>query len=86
MMANDSPQDDDIFQRFIAEHEIAHSYFPFYMGINEHRYGFMDEGWTTAFEYLIGIHDMGKEKPATFLNNSGWADGHYIPMMKHRCP
>lgn len=76
MMANDSPQDDDIFQRFIAEHEIAHSYFPFYMGINEHRYGFMDEGWTTAFEYLIGIHEMGKEKAGYFFKQfrvGGWA-------------
>ncbi len=76
MMANDSPQDDDLYQRFIAEHEIAHSYFPFYMGINEHRYGFMDEGWTTAFEFLIGINDMGKEKASTFFKQfrvAGWA-------------
>ncbi|MBK8712134.1 MAG: M1 family metallopeptidase [Niastella sp.] len=76
MMANDSPQGDDLFQRFIAEHEIAHSYFPFYMGINEHRYGCMDEGWTTAFEYLIGINDMGKEKANSFFKQfrvAGWA-------------
>lgn len=26
-------------------HELAHSYMPFYMGINERRYAFMDEGW-----------------------------------------
>ncbi len=67
MMANDSPQDDDVIQRFIAEHEIGHSYFPFYMGINEHRYGFMDEGWTTAFEYMIGQADLGKEKGDNFF-------------------
>jgi len=46
----------------VAEHEIAHSYFPFYMGINESRYGFMDEGWATTFEYLIGTADLGPEK------------------------
>lgn len=76
MMANDSPQEDDVIQRFIAEHEIGHSYFPFYMGINEHRYGFMDEGWTTAFEYLIGINNLGKEKAANFFKQfrvAGWA-------------
>jgi hypothetical protein len=76
MMANDSPQDDDVFQRFIAEHEVGHSYFPFYMGINEHRYGFMDEGWTTAFEYLIGQEDLGKERANKFFKQfrvSGWA-------------
>lgn len=76
MMANDSRQDDDVIQRFIAEHEVGHSYFPFYMGINEHRYGFMDEGWTTAFEYLIGTADLGKAKAGTFFKQfrvAGWA-------------
>ena len=76
MMANDSPQDDDIMQRFIAEHEVGHSYFPFYMGINEHRYGFMDEGWTTAFENMIAQDDMGKEKANKFFQQfrvANWA-------------
>ncbi len=62
MMVNDSHQDDPAATRFIAEHEIAHTWFPFYMGINEARYGFMDEGWATTLEYLIGIDDLGKEK------------------------
>jgi hypothetical protein len=76
MMANDSPQEDDIMQRFIAEHEVGHSYFPFYMGINEHRYGFMDEGWTTAFENLIGKADLGNEKADGVFKQfrvAGWA-------------
>ena len=76
MMANDSPQDDDVMQRFIAEHEVGHSYFPFYMGINEHRYGFMDEGWTTAFENMIAQDDMGKEKANKFFQQfrvANWA-------------
>ncbi len=30
-------------------HEIAHSYFPFFMGINESKYAWMDEGWATFF-------------------------------------
>lgn len=61
MMVNDSSQKNGNFTRFIVEHEILHSWFPFYMGINEQRYGFMDEGWTTAFEYLIGTNDLGKD-------------------------
>jgi hypothetical protein len=76
MMANDSPQDEDMIQRFIAEHEIGHSYFPFYMGINEHRYGFMDEGWTTAFENMIGAADLGKEAADGFFKQfriGSWA-------------
>ncbi len=59
MMINDSSQKDPNFTKFIAEHELLHTWFPFYMGINERRYGFMDEGWTTAFELLIGRNDFG---------------------------
>jgi hypothetical protein len=62
MMVNDNTTDDPIFTRFVAEHEIAHSWFPFYMGINESRYGFMDEGWATTLELLIGRADLGNEK------------------------
>lgn len=29
----------------LTTHELAHTYFPFYMGINERRYAFLDEGW-----------------------------------------
>ncbi len=61
MMANDESYPDTVFSRFVAEHEIAHSWFPFYMGINESRYAFMDEGWATTFEYLIGVVDLGGE-------------------------
>jgi hypothetical protein len=67
MMVNQSSQDNPAFAQFIAEHEILHTWFPFYMGINEQRYGFMDEGWTTAFEYMIGTADMGKEKADGFF-------------------
>ncbi len=35
-------------------HEIAHTYFPFYMGTNEIKYAWMDEGWATLTEFLIG--------------------------------
>ena len=31
------------------------------MGIDERRYPFMDEGWTTAFEYLLNLEDIGQE-------------------------
>lgn len=62
MMANDSSNDDEIFTRFVMQHEVAHTYFPFYMGINETRFAFMDEGWATAFEYFIGIEDLGYEQ------------------------
>ena len=66
MMANDETYEDTTFSKFVAEHEIAHTYMPFYMGINETRYGFMDEGWATTFENLIANSDMGVEKATEF--------------------
>ncbi|MHB1863789.1 MAG: M1 family metallopeptidase [Gemmatimonadaceae bacterium] len=62
MMANDESYADPTFAEFVAAHEIAHTYTPFYMGTNETRYGFMDEGWATTFEYLINQVDMGMDK------------------------
>ena len=61
MMANDSAEaSEGASVRFVAAHELLHNYFPFYMGIDERRYPFMDEGWTTAFEYLFNLEDSGK--------------------------
>jgi hypothetical protein len=62
MMVNDSHEKDPVLAEFLQDHEIAHTYFPFYMGINESRYAFMDEGWATTFERLIGTSEIGKEK------------------------
>ena len=59
MMVNDSPIADPKFAQLVEDHEIAHTYFPFYMGINESRYAFMDEGWATTFELLIGRAENG---------------------------
>ena len=66
MMANDESYENPVFSRFVAEHEIAHTYMPFYMGTNETRYGFMDEGWATTLELLIGTANMGEEKAEDF--------------------
>ncbi len=67
MMVNDGSNADTTFSRFVAEHEIAHTYFPFYMGTNETRYAFMDEGWATTFEYLINQADTGREHADQFF-------------------
>jgi aminopeptidase N len=70
MMINDSSIPDDLRDaRLTADHEIAHTYFPFYMGINETRYAFMDEGWATTLEYLIGIDENGEEAAKEFYKN-----------------
>ncbi len=61
MMINDSHTPDTVFAELVQDHEQAHTYFPFYMGTNESRYAFMDEGWATTFEYLIGITERGQQ-------------------------
>jgi hypothetical protein len=69
MMANDSSEEDPIMTRLVAEHELLHTWFPFTMGINERRYSFMEEGWTTAFEYLVTRDDVGPEKADELFKN-----------------
>ncbi|HEY4321346.1 MAG TPA: M1 family metallopeptidase [Gemmatimonadales bacterium] len=76
MMANDESYPTAAFAQFVAAHEIAHTYMPFYMGTNETRYAFMDEGWATTFEYLINQVDMGVATATTLFQQfrvSRWA-------------
>ncbi|MFA7228555.1 MAG: M1 family metallopeptidase [Melioribacteraceae bacterium] len=45
MMVNDSSEPELQGTVHLTSHEIFHTYFPFYMGINERKYAWMDEGW-----------------------------------------
>lgn len=101
MMANDSSQTKDLqvggvtvtapeMQQYVATHEILHTYFPFFMGINERRYSFMEEGWTTAFEYPFNVKLIGKERAdamykdrrvSTWNRLAGTNPGADIPIM-----
>ena len=53
MMVNDNPVELKSEDIELTDHEIFHTMFPFYMGINETQYGWMDEGWATIGEWLI---------------------------------
>lgn len=53
MMVNDNPTTTHKDAVQLTTHEIFHSYFPFYMGINETQYAWMDEGWATIGESVI---------------------------------
>ncbi len=47
MMANNgAPKRFESFAGLLF-HEISHTYFPFYMGTNERKWAFMDEGWAS---------------------------------------
>jgi hypothetical protein len=49
MMCNNGIYPNKEGQAGVTLHEIAHTYFPFYMGTNERKYAWMDEGWATFF-------------------------------------
>jgi Peptidase family M1 domain len=53
MMVNDNPVEDRAESIELTDHEIFHTMFPFYMGINETKYAWMDEGWATIGEWII---------------------------------
>ncbi|MBL7741657.1 MAG: M1 family metallopeptidase [Chitinophagaceae bacterium] len=53
MMVNDNPVEDRHESITLTDHEVFHTMFPFYMGTNETKYAWMDEGWATIGEWLI---------------------------------
>lgn len=53
MMVNDNPTPTTEDGIELTDHEIFHTMFPFYMGINETKYAWMDEGWATIGEWTI---------------------------------
>jgi hypothetical protein len=53
MMVNDNPLEDRSESIELTDHEIFHTFFPFYMGIDQTRFAWMDEGWATMGEWYI---------------------------------
>lgn len=53
MMVNNLPFKDKSDVIEFTSHEVFHSLFPFYVGTNETKYSFMDEGWATMTEFLF---------------------------------
>lgn len=53
MMVNDISNENIIHTIKLTSHEILHSYLPFYTGINETKYAWMDEGFTCFGEHEI---------------------------------
>lgn len=51
MMVNDGSASTRAGTVGVTTHEIAHTYFPFYMGINEKKYAWMDEGWAVMLPF-----------------------------------
>ena len=51
MMVNNTSQPELQGTVHLTSHEISHTYFPFFMGINERKYAWMDEGWATMLPF-----------------------------------
>ncbi|MGE5352030.1 MAG: M1 family metallopeptidase [Acidobacteriota bacterium] len=51
MMVNDGSMENRSETVHVTSHEITHTYFPFYMGTNERKYAWMDEGWATMIPF-----------------------------------
>lgn len=71
MMVNDNPVEKRADAITLTVHEVFHTLFPFYMGTNETKYGWMDEGWATLGEWLLApmidstlVDDYGVESTA----------------------
>ena len=56
MMVNDNPEEKPEDGIELTDHEIFHTMFPFYMGTNETKYAWMDEGWATIGEWVISSY------------------------------
>ena len=68
----------------VTAHEIAHTYFPFYMGINETKYAWMDEGWATAFTTFVKLDSVKDYESHSWLTSvfNGFAGNEMeVPMM-----
>lgn len=71
MIVNDKSYANNQHEAFLlTAHEIFHSYFPFYTGLNESKYAWMDEGLTTFTTYLIvnALDSLNKDN-ITFFND-----------------
>jgi len=76
MMANDGDPTSIPSAQGLFFHEISHSYFPFYMGTNERKYAWMDEGWAAyltngIMEAMTPDYNYFQRLSSTFERLSG---------------
>lgn len=73
MMCNNSAVPDLQGTVHLTSHEISHTYFPFYMGINERKYAWMDEGWATMLPFDFQTENAPGYDPRT-RNAQGYSE------------
>lgn len=70
MMVNDPSVSKERSLHSLTVHEVAHTYFPFYIGTNERKYAWMDEAWANV-------------APVFYFENMDW-ETDYIPYKLER--
>ncbi len=77
MMAANGLPPDSVRLVSLTAHEIAHSYFPFFICTNEEKYAWMDEGWAVYFTHSFlkwkGLSNRSRE-------SSTWNSENDIPL------
>lgn len=53
MIVNDPSYEGHMMTVWVTVHELAHMYMPFYLGTNERKYAWMDEGWAVMSSFDI---------------------------------
>lgn len=83
MIVNDGQFSDKITDVYVTTHEIAHMYFPFYVGINETRYAWMDEGMAYFLPWNLQSELSGYDhRTRAAVGFSKWAGNEMdIPMI-----
>ena len=76
MMANDGTRYSKSSTVNVTSHEISHTYFPFYVGTNEKKYAWMDEGWAQLLpikiqDSLAEGNDQAYRNVSRYLFNAG---------------
>lgn len=84
MMVNDGSTSSRRGTVNVTSHEIAHTYFPFYMGINEEKYAWMDEGWAQYLPVEIqkSLADSNDQRARNLIRYADFAGSDRdLPMM-----
>ncbi len=66
----------------LTVHEVAHTYFPFMMGINEQEHAWMDEGWASFFDLLLTDSLTGRKGNLRGYGFSAGSDFDVPPMVR----
>jgi len=83
MIVNDGQFSNTINDVYVTTHEIAHMYFPFYVGTNESRYAWMDEGMAYFLPWDLQIElSQFDHRTRAAVGFSKWAGNEMdIPMI-----